>query len=203
MVVRYLLVGNGPAADIATKARHADAVIQTNSCVHREAIPPEKMSHVCVVNTSDPASINGVAAMLRRLEELPAQTCIVFTRNPTFYWLKSFAAWLYNPDGLRCFLPFKIDLGRSSETVSFLATCLLEFKMLRAGMPLRNMPSTGMVAFDWLSKKLKPGDSLDIDGFTFQGWDRHSWDVERKLIKGIYPPGYRDDPSYEKRIPGN
>jgi hypothetical protein len=192
--MRYLLVGNGAATDIATKAKHADAVIQINRCAHREAIAPEKMSHVCVVNTVDPAAFHDTVAMLRGLN-LPAHTKIVFTRNPAFYWLKSFAAWLYNPDGLRCFLPFKIDLAWSSETVSFLATCLLEFRMLRAGMPLRNLPSTGMVAFDWLSKKLRPGDSLDIDGFTFEGWDRHSWDVERQLIKGIYPPGYRDDPS--------
>jgi hypothetical protein len=166
--MRYLLVGNGAATDISTKARHADAVIQINRCAHREAIAPEKMSHVCVVNVSDPTAIDGVAAMLQGLS-LPDHTKIVFTRNPTFYWLKSFAAWLYNPDGLRCFLPFKPDVARPGETVSFLAACLLELRMLKAGMPPRNMPSTGMVAFDWLSKKLNPGDSLDIDGFTFEG----------------------------------
>jgi hypothetical protein len=136
-VMRYLLVGNGPSAEVANKARHADAVIQINGCAHRAAIPREKMSHVCVVNVSDAGSIKGVAAMLRILEELPPQTRIVFTRNPTFYWLKSFAAWVLNPDpdGLRCFLPFKIDLDRSNETVSFLGACLLEAVMLRAGMP--------------------------------------------------------------------
>jgi hypothetical protein len=72
--------------------------------------------------------------------------------------------------------------------------------MLRAGMPPGNMPSTGMVAYHWLLKKLAPGDSLDIAGFTFEGWNRHPWEIERTIIKGVYPPGYRGDPSYEKRF---
>ena len=196
--MRYLLVGNGPSTDIANKAKHADAVIQLNGCAHREAIAPEKMSHVCVVNTCDPANIERVVSMLRGLE-LPAQTRIVFTRNHIFYWLKAFAGWLKLSDGVQYFLPFKIDLGRAGETVSLLDTCRLEFRMLRAGMPSGNMPSTGMVAYDWLSKKLRPGDSLDIAGFTFEGWNWHPWGLERTIIKGVYPPGYRDDPSYEKR----
>lgn len=181
-------MGNGPAPDIATKARHADAVIQINACAHREWIAPEKMSHVCVTNTSDPATIESIVSMLLSLD-LPAHTRIVFSRNHTFYWLKAFVAWLGQAKTVQNFLPFKIDLARRSETISFLASCRLEYTMLSAGMAPGSMPSTGMVAYHWLSRKLRAGDSLDLAGFTFEGWDRHAWDVERKLLKGVYPPG--------------
>src|SRR5271156_1160541 len=114
--MRYLLVGNGPAKNIRDKARHADAVIQINHCQYRAHIPPEKMSHVFVVNSADKMSVHHVVHMLRDLD-VPKHTQIIFTRNPLFYWLKSFAAWIWNPDTERCFLPFKIDLGRESETL--------------------------------------------------------------------------------------
>jgi hypothetical protein len=167
--MRYLLVGNGPAKNIRDKARHADAVIQINHCAHRAEIPAEKMSHVFVVNTTDTASASRVVGMIYSLD-LPPQTRFLFSRNPAFYWLKSFAAWLWNPNTVNCFLPIKIDLNRPTETVSFFFTCRLEHQMLKAGMPPRNMPSTGMVAYNWLLKRLIAGDSLDIEGFTFEGW---------------------------------
>jgi hypothetical protein len=71
--------------------------------------------------------------------------------------------------------------------------------MIKLGMGPSCMPSTGMIAYHWLSQRLKPRDSLDIAGFTFEGWEGHPWKIEKTLVKGIYPPGYRGDPSYEKQ----
>ena|SRR5271154_4393514 len=75
--MRYLLVGNGPAKNIRDKARHADAVIQINHCQYRAHIPPEKMSHVFVVNSADKMSVHRVVHMLRDLD-VPKHTQIVF-----------------------------------------------------------------------------------------------------------------------------
>jgi hypothetical protein len=50
-------------------------------------------------------------------------------------------------------------------------------------MPPSFMPSTGMVAYDWLRRRLRTGDSLAVEGFAFQGWEGHPWQIESQLIR--------------------
>ena len=47
------------------------------------------------------------------------------------------------------------------------------------------MPSTGMIAYDWLLRKLKPEDTLTVEGFTFEGWSGHPWEIESQLIRSV------------------
>lgn len=196
--MRYLLVGNGAAPHIADKARHADTVIQINDCKHRDKIDPAKMALVVLVNVSDKYVISKVVGMAQNLD-LPAHTRILLSRNIAFYHFKNFLVWLKRGEAGRGLLPFRLDFDRPVEMVSFFSSLRLELELLQNGMPMSFMPSTGMIAWWWLSRQLKPGDSLDITGFTFEGWGHHPWEIERSLVKGIYPWGYRDDPSYEKR----
>jgi hypothetical protein len=55
--------------------------------------------------------------------------------------------------------------------------------MMLKGMPFRCQPSTGMVAYSWLRRRLRIGDSLAVEGFAFQGWEGHPWQIESQLIR--------------------
>ena len=53
------------------------------------------------------------------------------------------------------------------------------------GMAPACMPSTGMIAYDWVRRRLEAWDYLFTEGFTFEGWAGHPWAIERQLIKPI------------------
>lgn len=196
--MRYLLVGNGPSIDL-NKLRHADAVIQFNSCMYADRVSIGKTLAVFVTNVGEE---NGsiISKLLERKHLFPGIT-VKLARNPLFYGLKARAAvrarsWIAPycqlNDGWDA-LPWPV------EVVSLATTIRLEFLLRRRKMHRSFMPSTGMVAYYAMQRRLLPGDSLDFTGFTFEGWGGHPWEIEKRLIIGVYPPGYRDDPSYEKR----
>ena len=68
------------------------------------------------------------------------------------------------------------------ECVTLLSSLRLEYQLRRLGMHHTAMPSTGMIAYDWLLRKLKPDDTLAVEGFTFEGWSGHPWEIESQLI---------------------
>jgi hypothetical protein len=198
--MRYLLVGNGPSKDVEAKAKHAEAIVQINSCMHAARIPFGKTTHVFLVNTGINACPPTVKELMGKKELLPSIT-VVRSRNEVFYYLKGKLIGLRSQWHARDYIVNDAwrNLPWPTEEVSFKSTMKLEYKLLKAGMPVGWVPSTGMIAYHWLRQKLTSGDSLDITGFTFEGvFERHPWEIEKTLIKGIYPPGYRDDPSYEK-----
>jgi hypothetical protein len=42
-----------------------------------------------------------------------------------------------------------------------------------------------MIAYDWLLQRLKPEDTLTIEGFSFEGWAGHPWAIEGQLIRAL------------------
>jgi hypothetical protein len=198
--MRYLLVGNGPSHDVEAKAKHADAVVQVNGCAHGDLIPSGAATHIFIVNTGFIACPTVVKALLTKKDQLFGAR-IVLARNPLFYRVKHrLAALARSWTTIDCVLndAWK-ELDCPTEVVSFVSALSLEYKLWRLGKPPSFLPSTGMVAYHWLCRRLQPGDSLDVTGFTFEGWDGHPWAIEKRLITGVYYPGYRDDPSYERR----
>jgi hypothetical protein len=171
--MRYLLVGNGPSEGCAVKAKHADEIIQINSFHHIQRIPLEKTSYVAITNMGSKATQQIITAAAKMHNTWTAH-------EYTHIEIKN--------------LPWKM------YAVPFFFTLQLERRLLELGMPPSCMPSTGMIAYHWLKWKLRRGDSLDIAGFTFEGWEGHPWAIEKTLVKGVYPLGYRGDPSYEKHV---
>ncbi len=69
--------------------------------------------------------------------------------------------------------------------VSPACSAALDALLTQHGMPPEHMPSTGMAAWFWLRRRLRPGDSINLAGFTHEGWFRHPWAIERALMRGL------------------
>lgn len=185
--MRYLLVGNAPNCTdaVAKKAEHADAVVQCNNCAYARMLPSVQHNYVFVTNTvRRPGTIRALEHRLTSLRSLPAfaSTDIVLCRNPYAYAL-----------GRRIFRG-RFDVYRRSSvlsrfwpvrTVSFASTVRLHMSLLKRGMEIRQVPSTGMVAYDWVRRRLQPGDSLLLVAFTHQGWQGHPWHLEREIMRPV------------------
>jgi hypothetical protein len=181
----YLLVGNGPASDLANVTKQADAIAQINDCPHAEELPVNRTRYIFLSNPGQDTKQLVDKLISRRV--LFPHAKIILVRNPAFYTvkkslLKSFgrAAWhnyRLSEDWkrLREYWPIEI--------VSCFSALRLERKLRALGMPRSCMPSTGMITYDWLSRQLFRSDSLEIQGFSFEGWDRHPWHVERQLVR--------------------
>ena len=198
--MRFLLVGNGPSTDIKDKARHAEAVVQINSCEHSQSIATDKTIAVFVANAGMEIRDRIMGGLLAKRQHIP-NAKLILAKNPAFYRLKGWAATLKKS----WMAPhYRLSSGWEKfswpmQTVSLTTTLTLEYLLRSRGMMPSLMPSTGMIAYYSLLRSLRPGDSLDVTGFTFEGWEGHPWQIESQLVRGTYPPGYRDDPSYEKR----
>ena len=185
--MRYLLVGNAPncADAVVTKAKHADVVVQCNGCAYAEVLPSARANYVFVTNTAPQSgTIRSIEHRLTSLRSLPVftSTSIVLCRNPAAYTLAKFvlrAGFHVGKDS--------VELNRlwPVRTVSFVSTVRLHVRLLKRGMEICQMPSTGMVAYDWVRRRLRPGDSLLLAGFTHQGWQGHPWHVEREIVRPV------------------
>jgi hypothetical protein len=187
-MVDYLLVGNGPAPGLAAAVRKADAVVQINDCRHAQALPP-RTRYVFLTNSGPEVSrLVGCLSSYRR-EDFPYAR-IVLARNPAFYTLKQ---WLLRAMN-RHWRDYELSQAWTQlrpmwpiETVSFLSALRLDRQLRALGMPGGCMPSTGMIAYDWLSRRLDYDDTLAVEGFTFEGWEGHPWNIERQLIRARTP----------------
>jgi hypothetical protein len=54
----------------------------------------------------------------------------------------------------------------------------------------------GMIAYDWLRRRLQPSDCLFTEGFTFEVWHGHPWAIEKQLIKPIMAMDGQDKPRH-------
>lgn len=185
--MRYFLVGNAPncADAVVTNARHADVIVQCNGCTYAEFLPSAQVNYVFVTNTApEPGTISAIERRLTSLRSLPVftSTSIVLCRNPHAYRLGKYV--------LRAGFHIRkesVELNRlwPVRTVSFVSTVRLHMRLLRLGMRMSQMPSTGMVAYDWVRRRLRPTDSLLVAGFAHQGWPGHPWDLEREMIRPV------------------
>jgi hypothetical protein len=173
-MVRYLLVGNGDDDGITGKSANADVIIQFNRCRYMKVLDNAKTSYIFVVNTGGELS--------EILSSLPATARpLMLSRNPMFYNIKK---TIMKTTGRYGWHYFTVDSAPDGlETVSFIETAMLEWKLLRLGMRPGSTPSTGAIAYYWITRRMRAGDRVDIAGFTFTGWDRHPWEIERQFVK--------------------
>jgi hypothetical protein len=197
--LRYLLIGNAPnCADAVAKAvPSADIIVQHNTCDYAELLPQVAANYVFITN-SGPHARKITRCLLSR-QHLPvfATTHLMLARNPVFYTFKKYRLlaqkhpyWQTYKIHWRWNAPGRIW---PIETMPFMPTVTLERRMRDLGMEHWRMPSTGMIAYDWLCRRLQPQDCLLVAGFKFDNWRGHPRDVERGLIKPIagdgLPPG--------------
>jgi len=188
--MHYLLVGNGPTKDLARVADAADSIVQINHCRHAERLSAKKTQHVFIANMGETVSAPLCQAIKDRSALLRDAT-IIRGRNPLFYTSKR--AYLETKSWGRSLQDYQLTQSWRMlsnmwpiTSVSLLSSVRLEYQMLRLGMPEAAMPSTGMIAYDWLLRQLKPDDRLTIEGFTFEGWPGHPWEIERELILSVH-----------------
>jgi len=181
----YLLVGNAPTATLAVAAARADVIVQINDCPHAAALPAARNHYIFLTN-SGPNVSELVDRLLSRRDYIP-HARVVLARNPTFYMIKT---WLLRLRRRSLWRDYQLSHTWRKlcgvwpvQKVSFFSTFRLEQKLIAMGMPPRCMPSTGMLAYDWLSRQLHPGDSIAIEGFTFEGWHQHPWQIESQLVR--------------------
>ena len=185
--MRYLLVGNAPncADAVVANAKHADVIVQCNGCAYAELLPSAQANYVFVTNTAPKrGTISSIERHLTSLRSLPVftSTYIVLCRNPTAYTLAKYA--------LRADFHVRKDSVELSRhwpvrIVSFVSTVRLHVRLLNRGMAMGQMPSTGMVAYDWVHRRLRSTDSLRLAGFAHHGWSGHPWDLEREMIRPV------------------
>ena len=189
--MHYLLIGNG---DIDLNAfsealNEADVIIQINKCRHIELTKGHSTSYIFLVNTGE--DVSELVSHLLSLNNYPElkSTSIILARNILYYLLKlqllkqlSRPSWVFYSTSSSY---LKLANLWRVKSVSFLFSLLLDIRLFRLGMPPSSMPSTGLIAYMWLRKRLCKNDTLKVIGFTFEGWERHPWDIERKLLTTV------------------
>ena len=187
--MNYLLVGNGPTQNLAYASDASDSIVQINTCRHAAKLPVDKTHHIFISNMGNKVS-EPMCAAIEQQRALLCHATVMLGRNPSFYASKRAVLQLQDWNDER--LDYRLtDAWRTLaprwrvERVSFLASVRLEFQLRQLGMRQASMPSSGMIAYDWLLRRLKPGDTITIEGFTFEGWHGHPWAIERNLIRTI------------------
>jgi hypothetical protein len=188
-MMNYLLVGNGPTQNLASASDASDSIIQINSSRHAAKLPVEKTRHIFISNMGDTVS----APLCQAIEQKRALLChatVVLGRNPSFYASKR--AFLQVQDWSNRLHDYHLTQAWRTlaprwkvERVSFLSSVRLEWQLRQLGMRHASMPSTGMIAYDWLLQRLKPEDTITVEGFSFEGWAGHPWAIESRLIRSM------------------
>jgi len=184
--MNYLLIGNGPIKDLARASDAADSIVQMNNCRHASRDIAAKTQHIFITNMG--AKVSGpLCQAIKTHGALLGNATVVLGRNPLFYSSKR--AFLQAQDWMAPFDDYQLTQAWRSlakdwpvERVSLLSSMRLEYQLRRLGMHHKAMPSTGMIAYDWLLRRLKPEDTLAVEGFTFEGWSGHPWAIESQLI---------------------
>ena len=187
--MHYLLVGNGTAHDLARASDAADSIIQINGCRHAAVLDADKTRHIFIANMGETVS----APLCRAIKEqgaLLGDATIIRGRNPLFYAAKR--AFLQAQNWRLSLYDYQLTQSWKMlakkwpiESVSLSSSMRLEYQLRRLGMAQDAMPSTGMIAYDWLLQRLKPDDHLTVAGFTFEGWPGHPWEIERELVLSV------------------
>jgi hypothetical protein len=187
--MNYLLVGNGPTQDLARASDAADSIVQINSCRHAANLPAEKTHHIFIANMGAKVSMP-LCKAIEKQRALLRHATVVLGRNPYFYASKR--AFLQVQDWKNALHDYHLTEAWRTlahkwkvERVSFLSSMRLEWQLRQLGMRQATMPSTGMIAYDWLLQRLKPEDTITIEGFSFEGWPGHPWAIESQLIRSV------------------
>jgi hypothetical protein len=191
--MRYLLVGNAPIDGMEASIRDADVIIQTNKCLHVDLIPRGKTKYVVITNTGTPSK-----KVVRHVRKLTTQNklgdfSLVFARNEAYSLekvrrLKAVATGIFR--FFRSYRSFRCPLDKKAIAAEFKLieigadfSAQLDRRLMALGMKENQLPSTGLIAFEWIKTLMRPGDQLEPIGFTHQGWDGHPWTIEAQLVR--------------------
>ena len=187
--MKYLLVGNGPTQNLAIASKASDSIIQMNSCRHAPDLPVKKTHHIFISNMGEKVSAP-LCQAIEKQRELLCDATVILGRNPFFYMTKR--GFLQVQDWSNAHHDYHLtEAWRTLATnwkvwrVSFRSSLRLELQLRQLGMRHASMPSTGMIAYDWLLQRLKPEDTITIEGFSFEGWPGHPWAIESQLIRSM------------------
>lgn len=188
---RLVIVGNSPLPENAReRIDAADAVMRFNQPPHSVEEAGFKTDVLFVSNAGNP--------MQRRLENSS------YPRSPVFMAAKE-VVFSYSPEVIRRYHP-KPNLlsrlrGRKSDwtrqasalfegagkpvtimSTQFYVECC-EILGIAEAERRRLFPSSGFIGFRYgLQKFPAPEWSIDILGFTWEGWAKHPWKAEREWI---------------------
>jgi hypothetical protein len=185
----YLIVGNGPTNDLSSVLKTYDQFIQINDCIHSAHLSDFRTRYIFITNSGRVPS--DVFNKLREKINGFTHTEVILVRNPLFYTLKSLVLRLAGKRDWADFRTSAVFDGlkpkRKIRTISFFETLAIEIKLMRLGMRPSLMPSTGLIAYLWMMKRIMPIDTISLAGFTFEGWTGHPWDIEKAIVKPFKP----------------
>ncbi len=187
---RLVIVGNGPLVkDCTSLVDSSDFVVRFNLCASFAMHTGTRTDVLCLNNTGRPALELARGALLKGFPFSQTVEEIWFPR-PRQSALQRFI------EKLR---PLHSDLeygdaiiaahGWQTKRIEYLLETRqreLWMKLLAQGKPriAPRKPSSGMVAIEYVLSEDRFADyEKHFLGFTFQGWKRHPWELERQLIE--------------------
>ncbi len=184
--MRYLLVGNANVFISSALAARADRVVQINDCVNNRPILAAKTIAVFLINSGKHHERMARLAQSYVERGLFPQATFILPRNPEFYAEKRRelqAAGHPNADAFETTLDLaRLPQGVPAQELSYADSADLRARLLAAGMEPHQDASSGMVAYDWIKRRMTPEDKLDVVGFGHAGWRGHPWAVEGRMM---------------------
>lgn len=170
-------------------------IVQINDCRHVDRVDASLTKYVVMTNGEFVVAERLMDSLYPLRDRLKAAK-VIFARNRVLmYAKKAMLKCMGSVDaGTFVHVPAPEEFARlwNVEEVSFEMSIELEMKLRRLGMRLGDMPSTGLIAYEWLRHNMAPQDSLQLAGFTFQGWDHHPWAIEKQIVVPVNVPEMAD-----------
>lgn len=185
--MRILLVGNANVFISAKLAAWADRVVQINDCVNDRPALARKTTQVFLLNTGHKhhERMAALAAGFAARGTFP-QASFVLPRNPAFYAEIRRALQAAGHPNEAAFAaslaPDRLPPGVPVVEISYEDSARLRESLLAQGMEPHQDASTGLIAYDWIRRRMEPGDELRVIGFGHEGWRGHPWAIERRIM---------------------
>lgn len=156
------------------------------------SIPAEKTRYIFIANTRPVAR-----EILKYVNETVRSAIgdnfiLVVSRNENFYNTKNLNLQALNDE---MHIKYGVVLNKKGLSDDFDVIEVghsfsedLDDSLIRRGMKVGQMPSTGLIAYEWLKTIMNTGDELRIAGFTHSGWWGHPWELEKDIIKDYVKP---------------
>ncbi|WP_309083171.1 glycosyltransferase family 29 protein [Chelativorans sp.] len=191
---KAFIVGNGPILfDMSSHVDACDHVVRFNEPKTSFGMSGTKTNWLFVCNTGKP--------MERRLKNRDYPTSpivqaaeLVFLVNHPLsvekYGLKPKLLSRIKGRRAEWTWPALMMYGKAGRTVAILSPSFYEESCRDLGLEpeetleKRVFPSTGYLGIRYTLEKLPPEEwDVEIAGFSWQGWQRHTWDYERAWIE--------------------
>lgn len=190
MSKRLVIIGNAPlATDCSGIVDSSDFVVRFNLCVSFGENTGTRTDALCLNNTGKPARQLARGALLKQAPFNESVEEIWFPR-PRQSPLRRLVERL---KPLHSDLEYGDEIIRSHGWHDKRVEYLLETsqqelwkKLLAQGIPTvtPRKPSSGIIAIEYVlsERRFAEYEKLML-GFTFKGWKRHPWELERRLVE--------------------